>query len=45
MKYRADAAIFGVALAITSQVFYAIPFFKNGDHMAILPSASMDTSS
>ena len=37
MKNRKDAIMFGVTLAITSQIFYAIPFFKNEDSMSILP--------
>lgn len=37
MKNRKDAIMFGVTLAITSQIFYVIPFFKNKDSMAILP--------
>lgn len=32
--------MFGVTLAITSQIFYAIPFFKSEDSMAILPFLS-----
>ncbi len=37
MKNRRDAIMFGVTLAVTSQIFYVIPFFKNKDSMAILP--------
>jgi|TARA_R100000049_G_C1951524_1_gene99719 hypothetical protein len=37
MKNRKDSIMFGVTLAITSQIFYAIPFFKNEDSMSILP--------
>lgn len=29
--------MFGVTLAITSQIFYAIPLFKSEDSIAILP--------
>ena len=35
MKNRKDSIMFGVTLAITSQIFYAIPFFKSKDGMAI----------